>query len=64
MPIDTLATKQGLEFDLEGLEVDVIEVLPHPVGSLEALSMGHGMTETGASIPTPLPGPLSCCCCG
>jgi hypothetical protein len=45
------------EIELDGLEIEDVDSLSNEFG-LEALTIGHGLTEIGASS-----GASSCCCC-
>ncbi|MFI5913335.1 thiomuracin/GE37468 family thiazolyl RiPP peptide [Dactylosporangium sp. NPDC051541] len=49
----------ALSFQLDDLPIDVFEVDGSGL-TVESLTGGHGMTETGASCP--LPGNLVCIC--
>lgn len=47
-----MSVSEKLDFDLENLPIDVFDLVDSGL-TVESLTAGHGMPETGAS----------CCCC-
>jgi hypothetical protein len=56
----TMSAAERLALDLEGLGVEPLEMAGgFGPSSLDSLDIGHGVTETGASVGLP----CSCCSC-